>query len=161
MDKPERTLKKCLETLGLTYIIYLLFIILFSGFVLFYIVTHDRGLFKPSHESTGTVKWIFAILAVVLLLSAIFIHRKKIDNTIGLNSLDKKIEAYLKSYLVKISINSFICIVDSLLLLLYGDLNLLIPLIFFILYFLLNRPYIEKISGELNLTPAEREALKE
>jgi hypothetical protein len=50
---------------------------------------------------------------------------------------------------------------NAVILFLYGQVNLVIPLILFILYFMLNRPSAGKISDELHLSHRETEELRQ
>jgi ABC-type xylose transport system permease subunit len=156
----NRTPKESFKQLCIIYIFFLLGILLFTGFVLFFVVTHDSGLIALSVISYTIVKWIFAFFALTLLPAAIFSFRNRIERLDHSISLDSKLIFYRNLYIFKIVIICFICMINSVLLFLYGQLNLLIPLILFILFFLLNRPYIERISDELHLSADETEELR-
>ncbi|MBN2214566.1 MAG: hypothetical protein JW723_10000 [Bacteroidales bacterium] len=161
MYQLKRTPGDSYKQLCIIYIFFLLGILLFSGFVLFYIVTRDGGFLTTGLKSYGTVKWIFAIVVLVLLPATAYVHRHKIDNLNLSLSLDNKLLTYRNSFVTKISIISFICFANAFILFLYGQLNMVIPLILFILYFLLNRPYAGRISDELHLSKLEIEELRQ
>ena len=160
MYQLNRTPRESFKQLCIIYIFFLLGILLFTAFVLFFVVTHDGGFLTLSFKSYAIVKWIFAIVVLVLLSVTIYAYRNRIENLERSLSLDNKLIAYRNSYIIKITIICFICMSNAVLLFLYGQLNLAIPLIPFILYFLLNRPYIERISDELNLSATEKEELR-
>ncbi len=161
MYQLNRTPRESFKQLCIIYIFFLLGILLFTGFVLFFIVTHDGGFFTTPARSYAIVKWVFAVVVLVLLFITVFSHRNRIENLDRSLSLDNKLIIYRNSYIFKIIIICFICMANAVLLFLYGQLNLVVPLILFILYFMLNRPYIERISEELHLSAHENETLKQ
>jgi len=155
------TPRESFKQLCIIYILFILGILLFTGFVLFFLVTHDGGLFAAPANSYQVVKWIFAFVVLALLPLTIYYHRNKIENLDRSLSLHNKLIIYRNSYIFKILIICFICMFNAILLFFYGQLNLFIPLIIFILYLLLNRPYVERISDELHLSAAENEEFRQ
>ncbi len=153
--------KESFKQLSLIFTIILLSIFLLAGFVVLFIITENGGLMREKDEGYLIAKWIFVTLVIFLIPYSIVHHRKRVESIDKSLSLKIKLLKYRNSFIGKIIILDFICMFNAVLLFLYGDLYLLIPLILFILYFLLNRPYIEKISEELYLSPQENSELKE
>ena len=153
--------KESFKQLSLIFTVILLGIFLFAGFVVLFIITDSGGIVSENHKSYFILKWIFVGLVIVLIPFAIVSHRKYTDRIDKSLPLKIKLLKYRNSFIGKILIISFICMFNSVLLFIYGDLYLLIPLVLFIFYFLLNRPYIEKIAEELDLNYNEKSELKE
>jgi len=157
----NRTPRESFKQLCIIYIFFLLGILLFTGFVIFFVVIHDGGLFTTRFKGYEIVKWIFAVAVLALLAANVYSYRKRIENLDRSLPLDNKLIIYRNSYIVKIIGISFICMSIAVILLFYGQLNLIIPLVLFILYFLLIRPHTARISDELYLSPGEHEELRQ
>ena len=139
----------------------LLGISIFSGFVVLFIITRGRGVLNNHNEIFKILKWIYLVLIIFPGSFAIIQHRKKTNGINSSISLDKKLHIFRNSFIIKILIFDFICIYNTFLLLFYGNVYLTIPLILFLLYLLLNRPSVNRISEEIKLSVSEKDELKE
>ncbi|MBN2610703.1 MAG: hypothetical protein JXB00_04025 [Bacteroidales bacterium] len=153
--------KECIKQLSLLFTAMLIGILIFAGFVVFIIVANNGGILGSNNFSYDILKWVFAVLVAFLIPFAIIIHRKRTDSINPSLTLEKKLTLYRNSFIFKIMLIDLICMLNSLLLLLYGEIYLVAPLALFITYFILNRPYVERIAEELNLSYREKSLLKD
>ncbi|MFO7657259.1 MAG: hypothetical protein R6W78_09340 [Bacteroidales bacterium] len=161
MNKSCPAPKECIRQLSLLFAAMLIGILIFAGFVIFIVVTNNGGLMNSYAHSYDVLKWVFAALVVFLIPFAIITHRRKTEKINPLLRLEEKLTLYRNSFLFKIMIIDFICMLNSFLLLLYGEIYLVAPLALFFTYFILNRPYVERIAEELNLSYQEKSLLKD
>lgn len=160
MEISNPAVRESYKQLSLIYTAYLFGIIFFSGFVLFAVITNDGGYFSKQNGNYHTLRIIFAILVLGLIPLAFFLHKHKTGKALTKPLLKDKLLIYRNSFIIKAGIIEFLGIINAVLLFLYGDLYLLIPLILFILYLIINRPGVGNLTREIGLSPEEKRSLR-
>ncbi len=159
MNITNPSAKECFRQLNLVFTAYLLGVILFSGVVVFTVIKNDGGLLSSGMNISRIMKLVFALMIVVLIPAAFFLHRNNISKIETGQSVEKKMIIYRNSFIIKAGIIEFLCIANTVILLLVGDIYLLIPLVLLIFYLIINRPGTYKISLELSLTPEDKKSI--
>ena len=144
--------------------INVLFIVLFLGIVIlfgasvFIRITNNLRFEFRNYEQTGLMfKILLVIFIIILYPLSYLLHKRKIENLKKNSNLLQKLSGYKTSLIVKLIIIEYLCIFNLVTFFFFGSTYLLIPVSVFLLILLMNRPTIQKISTDLNLTTEERE----
>jgi hypothetical protein len=146
--------------------INLLFIVLFLGIVILFgasvfvrITSNFRFTFR-NYEETGLLfKILLGIFIIILLPLSYLLHKSKIEKLRKNSNLSQKLSGYKNSLMIKLIIIEYLCVFSLVTFFFSGNPCLLIPVSVFLIILLMNRPNIQKISTELNLTTEEREKI--
>jgi hypothetical protein len=146
--------------INLFFIALFLSVVILLGVSVFVRITDNfRFTFSTSREIGLIFKILLGIFIILLLPLSYILHKRKIEKLKETRDLLQKLSFYKSSLMVKLIIIEYLCIFNLVTFFLFGDPYLLIPVSFFLLILLMNRPTIEKISTELDLTIEEREKL--
>ncbi len=146
--------------------INLLFIALFLGIVIlfgasvFIRITNNVKFAFVNYEGSGMIfKILLGIFIIILLPLSYFLHKDKTEKLKKISDLGQKLAAYKTSLVVKLIIIECLCIFNLVIFFLFGGPYLLIPVSAFLLILLMNRPTINRISTQLDLTAEDREKI--
>lgn len=150
--------KELYKQINLIYIVLFLVIVMLFEASVFIRITGNIRIAISNPVETGK---IFRILLGVFILTLFpishVLHKRRIDKLDKSLELSKKLSYYKSSLLVKLILIEYLCFFNIVTFFLLGDPFLLIPASLLLLIFLMNRPTIEKISNQLNITIEERD----
>jgi len=152
------TPKELYKQINLLFIVLFLGIIILFGVSVFIKITGDIKLAISNQEETGK---IFSILlgAFIIILFPLshLLHKRKIEKLDKSLELSEKLSYFKNSMFVKLLLIEYLCVFNIITFFFFGDPYLLIPASLLLLAFLMNRPAIERISSQLNISIEERE----
>ncbi len=140
-------------------VLFLGIIILFGASVFVRITNNFRFTFRNYKEIGFIFKILLGIFIIILYPVSYLLHKRKIENLKKNSNLSQKLSGYKTSLMVKLVIIEYLCVFNLLTFFFFGSPYLLIPVSVFLLVLLMNRPTIQKISADLNLTSEEREKI--
>lgn len=152
--------KEHYRQINLFFIALFLSVVILLGVSVFVRITNSfKFTFSTSREIGTIFKILLGIFIIILLPLSYILHKRKIEKLKETRNLSEKLSGYKSSLMVKLIIIEYLCIFSLITFFFFGSPYLLIPVSLFLLILLMNRPTIEKISTELNLTLEEKENL--
>jgi hypothetical protein len=152
--------KEHYKQINLFFIALFLGILILFGASVFIRITNNLKFTFGTYEETGIIfKILLGIFIIILFPLSYILHRGKTEKLKKNPDLAQKLAAYKTSLMVKLIIIEYLCIFNLVTFFLFGGPYLLIPVSVFLLILLINRPTIDRISTELNLTAEEREKI--
>jgi len=158
MNTGITTPKELYKQINLLFIVLFLGIVILFGASVFIKITGNFNLAISNQEETGKIfRILLAVFIIVLFPLSHILHKRKIEKLDKRLELTKKLFYYKSSLLVKLFLIEYLCFFNIITFFFFGDPYLLIPASLLLLVFLMNRPTIERISNQLNITIEERE----
>ncbi len=152
------TPKELYKQINLLFIVLFLGIIILFGASVFIKITGDIKLAISNQEETGKIfRTLLGAFILILFPLSHLLHKRKIEKLDKSLELSEKLSYYKSSLLVKLILIEYLCVFNIITFFFFGDPYLLIPASFLLLVFLMNRPTIERISSQLNISIEERE----
>ncbi len=155
----HRSLKEQYKQINLIFVILYLGIFILSGTSVFIKLTSSYKLLNSGSDIYTFFKILLGCFIIILLPLGYYLHRRKVTRLSKTVDLSLKLARYKASLVIKLLLIEFLCLFNLAVFLLFGDYYLLIPVSFLLLIMLINRPAIENISNELNLTAEEKERI--
>lgn len=150
--------KEHYKQINLIFIGLFLGIVILFGASVFVRITHNFRFTFSEQEEIGIIfKILLGVFIIVLFPVSYLMHKRKIEKLNKNSNLTQKLSVYKASLIVKLIIIEYLCFFNLATFFLFGGSYLLIPASVFLLILLMNRPTIQRISTELNLTIEERE----
>ena len=151
--------KEQYKYINLIFVILLLGVVILFGTSVFIKLTSGLR-FKGIDRNSYTIfKILLGTFIIILLPLGYYIHKrnlKKLDRSLD---LPYKLARYKATFIIKLSFIEFLCIFNLIIFFLFSDYYLLIPVSALLLLMLINRPTINTIGNELNLTAEEKERI--
>jgi len=152
--------KEHYKQINLYFIVLFLGIVILFGASVFIRITNNFRFIFRNYEETGFIfKILLGIFIIILYPVSYLLHKRKIENLKKTPNLSQRLSGYKTSLIVKLIIIEYLCIFNLVTFFFFGNPYLLIPVSVFLLILLINRPTIQRISTELNLTTEEREKI--
>ncbi len=150
-----------------TYYKYLNFIfagmllstLIFLGISAFLIITSGHGVFDEEDQIIRTLEYVLLGSIIFFIPTGILLHKRSLSRLENQPLLHEKLKGYTISLIIKLALVELVCYLNIIILLLSGKYFLALPLIILILYIVQNRPSVERISQELNLSHHDKEKL--
>ena len=152
--------KEHYKQINLFFIVLFLGIVILFGASVFIRITNNSRFTFSTYEEIGIIfKILLGIFIVILFPVSYLLHKRKIEKLKKILNLSQKLSGYKTSLMIKLIIIEYLCIFNLVTFFFFGSPYLLIPVSVFLLILLMNRPTIQKISTDLNLTAEEREKI--
>lgn len=137
----------------------LLSTLIFLGISAFFVITGGHGVLDEKDQIVKTLEYVLIGSIIFFIPSGILLHRRFLSKLENRQQLQEKLKGYSISLIIKLALIELVCYLNIIILLLSGKYLLVLPLIVLILYIVQNRPSVERISLELNLSSHEKEKL--
>ena len=159
MNPDNLVTKEHYKQINLIFVILFLGIVILFGTSVFIKLTSSYILVTGNQDIFTIFKVLLGSSIIILLPLGYYIHKKKVGKLDKSLDLSQKLTRYKTSLITKLLLIEFLCLFNLAIFFLSGDYYLLIPVSVLLLIMLINRPTIENISNELNLTAEEKERI--
>ena len=137
----------------------LLSTLIFLGVSVFLIMTNGKGVLNVEDRTIKILEYILLGSIILFIPTGILQHRRSLAKIDTRQQLQKKLKSYTFSLIIKLALIELVCYLNIMILLLSGKYYLILPLVVLILYILQNRPSVERITLDLQLSPEDKERL--
>ncbi len=152
--------KEHYKQINLYFIVLFLGIVILFGASVFLRITGNFRFTFRNYEETGLIFKILLVIFIIILYPASYlVHKRKIENLKKTANLSEKLSGYKTSLMIKFIIIEYLCIFNLFTFFFFGNPYLLIPVSVFLLILLMNRPTLQKIGVDLNLSTEDKEML--
>jgi len=158
MEMQKQTSKSYLNSLQIMYLALLAGQLMFAGICFF---LHNSGNFEASNaEIASTFKIIVPIFALGAFIGSRFLLKSKIKVIPHTGTLSEKLIAYRVAFMLSLAVLESASLFSTVIYLLTADTIFLYITIFLMLFFVLQKPDIQKIAEMLQLSNQEKQVLE-